>query len=128
MDEQQTTPEQRAALRRQYAPYTVRGEKWHRNGWVEMTALLDDADALAGALATVGRFRDSLAFYRTEAERYRAALCFYADPHLYADHFEHDPVDYERVSSVDIDGGAIARAALDPTDATSDRTTEGAPS
>ena len=99
-----------------------------RPGDPDVLAALDDADALAGALATVGRFRDSLAFYRTEAERYRAALCFYADPHLYADHFEHDPVDYERVSSVDIDGGAIARAALDPTDATSDRTPEGEPS
>ena len=73
MTEQQTIPEQRAALRRQYAPYTVRGEKWHRNGWVEMTALLDDADALAGALAEIARLRE--------------ALCFYADPHLYADHF-----------------------------------------
>jgi hypothetical protein len=54
-----------------------------------------------------------------EIVRLREALDFYADPHLYADHFEHDPVDYERVSSVDIDEGKIARAALNP---------EGAPS
>ena len=159
--EQQTTPEQRAALRQRYTPEPVPKcgtckkrmvqcyDFWNsasdatyivyrcplnhssydaRKGDSEILAAVADADALVGALATVGRFRDSLAFYRTEAERYRAALCFYADPHLYADHFEHDPVDYERVSSVDIDGGAIARAALDPTDATSDRTTEGAPS
>ena len=105
--EQQTTPEQRAALRQRYTPEPVPKcgtckkrmvqcyDIWNsasdatyivyrcplnhssydaRKGDSDILAAVADADALAGALATVGRFRDSLAFYRTEATRYRAAL------------------------------------------------------
>lgn len=62
-------------------------------------ALLDDADALAGALA--------------EAARYKAALKWYADPERYAyrpDEQKGGPWRLRPEASVD--GGEIARAAL----------------
>jgi hypothetical protein len=45
-----------------------------RYGDPRILALLDDADALAGALAEVEGLRSGLAFYKPEAERYRAVL------------------------------------------------------
>lgn len=60
-----------------------------------LAALVDDADALAGALA--------------EGERLRAALAWYADE-LHYDRLVGDPA--RAPSPVIADGGAIARAAL----------------
>ena len=40
----------------------------------DVLAVCDDADALAGALAELEGLRSGLAFYKPEAERYRAAL------------------------------------------------------
>ena len=67
-----------------------------RNGDLDALAAVDDADALAAALAEVERLRGAL-FAITKAEDLDEAVM-------------------------------VARAALAPTDATSDRTPEGAPS